>query len=299
MSSLDASRVLLVGGGAPAAVVRSSLAAVGQRPVVVLCRPAVAARLAGDVAGSVVVESAGSVSGAVVADRVRAGRFDRVLVVPGAGVGPTAIRAALGDAAVPISAAGRPRHRRLRRVTGTPQRVALFLVSFGFYLLIGDVTGFDVVTGALSALVAVALLSRVTFVDSPRLRRSLPRALRAVLFLPYLLWQIALANVALAAVLLRPSLPIDPSLECVETAADSDLERAVLANSITLTPGTLTLDVRGSTLLVHALTASSRADLRAGTLESAVRFVFAGRDARSDSDSSSGTATPEAGEDDG
>jgi multicomponent Na+:H+ antiporter subunit E len=77
-------------------------------------------------------------------------------------------------------------------------------------------------------------------------------------------------------VLLDPRLPIDPSVEEIDVTAESDLERAVLANSITLTPGTLTVDVRDSTLVVHALTDASREGLRDGTLQRAVRFVFGG-----------------------
>jgi multicomponent Na+:H+ antiporter subunit E len=282
MSSFEARRVLLVGGDAPAAAIRSSLAATDADAVVVLCRAAVAARVSADRSsvGSVTVESVDDVTAPAVVDRVRAGRFDRVDVVPGAGVAVTAIREALaeGDVAVPVSTADRSRRRRLRLPTGRAERAAIFLAAFGFYLLLGDLTGFDVATGAASALVVALLLARVTFVEPPRPGRTLPRLLRATLFLPYLLWQILRANVGLAAVLLDPRLPIDPSVERVETATESDLERAVLANSISLTPGTLTVDVRGSTLLVHALTASSRSDLRDGTLESAVRYVFAGRD---------------------
>ena len=170
----------------------------------------------------------------------------------------------------------RPRRRRLRRPTGWGQRATLFALAFGFYLLLGEVTAFDLVTGAVSAAVVVLLLSRITFAESPTVRRTLPRVARAVAFVPYLLWKIVRANLALAVVLLDPRLPIDPSIEEIDVTAESDLERAVLANSITLTPGTLTVDVRDSTLVVHALTDGSREGLRDGTFQRAVRFVFGG-----------------------
>lgn len=170
---------------------------------------------------------------------------------------------------------GRPR-RRLRRRPGWPKRATLFALAFGFYLLLGEVTAFDLVTGAVSAAVVLLLLSRITFTESPTVRRTLPRVARAVAFVPYLLWAILRANLALAMVLLDPRLPIDPSVEEIDVTAESDLERAVLANSITLTPGTLTVDVRDSTLVVHALTDASREGLRDGTLQRAVRFVFGG-----------------------
>jgi multisubunit Na+/H+ antiporter MnhE subunit len=189
---------------------------------------------------------------------------------------------------VPLHARGRP--RRLAWATGTPQRVALFGVAFGFYLLLGDVTAFDVATGAASALVVVALLDHVAFVESPTLGRTLPRIARAAAFLPWVVWEAVKANLAVAAVLLRPSLPIEPTIEVVETGAESDLERAVLANAITLTPGTLTVDVREDEFVVHTLTAGSRVGLLDGRVERAVRRVFGGRP-----DAASGGPGDEAG----
>jgi multicomponent Na+:H+ antiporter subunit E len=184
---------------------------------------------------------------------------------------------------VPTRARGRP--RRLAWATGTGKRVALFVVAFGFYLLLGDVTAFDVATGAASGVVVVALLDRVAFVESPTLGRTLPRVARAAAFFPWVVWEAVKANLSVAAVLLRPSLPVDPTIEVVETEAESDLERAVLANAVTLTPGTLTVDVREGEFVVHTLTPASRAGLLDGRVERAVRWVFRG-------------STPEEGADD-
>ncbi|WP_435348777.1 Na+/H+ antiporter subunit E [Haloarchaeobius sp. HRN-SO-5] len=226
------------------------------------------------------VEVLGPFSVDTLADAIETAAAERVVVDPH--VSRSSLRSHLPE--VPIHVRPRPTsprrsHRRLRRRTGWAQRATLFALSFGFYLLLGDQTPFDVVTGAIAATVVVLLLSHVTFTAPPTLRRSLPRVARAVLFLPYLVWEILRANVAMAAVLLDPRLPIDPSLEAVDVAADSDLERAILANSITLTPGTLTVDVDDSSLVVHTLTEASRTSLRERTLERAVGFVFRGREA--------------------
>ena len=172
-----------------------------------------------------------------------------------------------------------PGRRRLRQPTGWPQRAVIFGLAFGFYLLLGQVTAFEIVTGVVSALVVVLLLSRVTFTGTPTLGRTIPRVGRALLYLPSLLWEIIEANVALTIVLLDPRLPIDPSIETIDVDAESDLELAVLANSITLTPGTVTVDVRDSTLVVHTLTEESRKSLQDGSLRRAVRTVFHGREA--------------------
>ncbi len=211
----------------------------------------------------------------------------RVLVDPGVAtsLSVTALRERLGDGpSVRVAeecersdvGPTRRRARRLRHSTGTAQRVAVFGVSLVFYLVLGDLTAFDLVTGVVSATVVTLVLSRVTFTDAPTLRRTLPRVGRAALFLPYLLWEVLRANLSLALVLVDPRLPIDPDVETVPIAAESDLERAVLANTISLTPGTVTVDVQPTELRVHTLTADSRAGLRAGSLQRAVRFVFGG-----------------------
>ncbi|WP_247381133.1 Na+/H+ antiporter subunit E [Halorientalis brevis] len=207
-------------------------------------------------------------------------RPDVVVVDPAAPVAIADLRSRTADAPIrvyPPSSAHARRRRRLRRAPGLAQGVTIFGLAFAFYLLLGHVNAFDVVTGIACAAAVARLLSRVTFTAAPTVQRTLPRLARATLFVPYLVWEIAKANLWLAVVLVDPRLPIDPSVENVAIEAESSLERAVLANSITLTPGTVAVDVGESSLVVHTLTASARGALRDGTLERAVRFVFGGR----------------------
>lgn len=53
---------------------------------------------------------------------------------------------------------------------------------------------------------------------------------------------------------LNPRLPVEPCLVILSTRLEDDVTRTMLANSVTLTPGTLTVDVDGDRFLVHALT---------------------------------------------
>jgi multicomponent Na+:H+ antiporter subunit E len=94
---------------------------------------------------------------------------------------------------------------------------------------------------------------------------------------PYLFWEILKANVQDAAVILHPRLPIDPRMTRITPAVWGGLPVTTLANSITLTPGTLTVRIRGRSLKVHTLLPASREDLFDGSLERAVRFVYYGR----------------------
>jgi len=176
-----------------------------------------------------------------------------------------------------ISVARAPVGRRIARPPltlprATSRLIATFGVSFAFYLSLGDPTSpYDLATGVLSAGIVATILSRVAFERGPSVR-SLASAARACLFLPYLLYAVVRANLAMAAVVLNPRLPIHPSIVRVP-APEPRVGRALLANSITLTPGTLTVDVVDDELVVHALTSRSRADLEAGRLARAVSFV--------------------------
>jgi len=95
-------------------------------------------------------------------------------------------------------------------------------------------------------------------------RTSYVAALRFLTYVPWLLWQIVLSNLHVIRVILSPSLPIHPSVVRVRAPLRSDFVWTVFANSITLTPGTLTLDVDGGEALVHALTESTARDLESG-----------------------------------
>ena len=175
-----------------------------------------------------------------------------------------------------------PGQARARRsplvIRSTPVQVgSLFLVSFLFYqLLAGQLYWFDLVTGVISATIVAVGLSRVTFHRDPSLR-SLRKLGRMVIYIPYLLVEIVKANVAIAAVILHPRLPIEPRLTRVRTAVWGGMPVTTLANSITLTPGTLSVRVDGRSLTVHTLVPSAREDLFDGGLERAVRYVFYGR----------------------
>jgi multicomponent Na+:H+ antiporter subunit E len=155
---------------------------------------------------------------------------------------------------------------------------ALVGLSFCFYqLLAGAFSAFDLVTGGVTALVVAGSLSRISFGRDPTPTETPVRLARGVLYVPYLFWEILVANVAVAAVILLPWKSIDPEMTRIRPAVYGALPITSLANSITLTPGTLTVRVQGRELLVHTLIPSAREDLFDGGLERAIRFLFYGR----------------------
>jgi multicomponent Na+:H+ antiporter subunit E len=209
-------------------------------------------------------------------DHLAAHDVDHVLVDPDV-PGADAIRAA--DGTVERVPRGRERQRRqLVHDGGVVRFAATFTLSYLFYLSLGNpFDPFDLVTGVPVAGVVATLLSSTLFETPPAPGTILPRLGRATLFVPYLLYEVAKANLAVAAVILRPSLPIDPQMVALTDVPDDRFERALLANAITLTPGTVTVDVRADRFVVHTLTASTRRGLVAGSLTRAVAYVFHGR----------------------
>jgi multicomponent Na+:H+ antiporter subunit E len=92
----------------------------------------------------------------------------------------------------------------------------------------------------------------------------------------YWLWlgrEIFRSSLEVARAVLHPGLPISPRM--IELKADSEhlFDQVVLANSITLTPGTLTLDVHEGTIKVHTLTEAGAQDLMAGEMKQRVTRI--------------------------
>lgn len=85
--------------------------------------------------------------------------------------------------------------------------------------------------------------------------------LRLLVYTLWLFWQIVLSSIQVAIVVVHPKLPISPCLIRFRTTLPHALARLTLATSITLTPGTVTVDVQDEEFLVHALTRQSANEL--------------------------------------
>lgn len=168
--------------------------------------------------------------------------------------------------------------RLIQRAIDFKAYAVTFVLSFLFYQVIGGFAGpLDYATGAISAGITAIVLSGVTFQRQLQARRAFWTSLRWFLYVPYLFWEIAKANIQVVYVVLHPSMPIDPSMEEFSPAVPYGLPVTTLANSITLTPGTVTVDVRDGKFHIHTLTQEARDGIYDGSLERATRFVFFGR----------------------
>lgn len=90
----------------------------------------------------------------------------------------------------------------------------------------------------------------------------------AARFVGRFLIEIVLANIEVAKIVLNPALPVEPQIVRFKTRLKKPVSRVILANAITLTPGTLTVDIEGDEFVVHALTSAAGTGVADWVLES-------------------------------
>lgn len=124
------------------------------------------------------------------------------------------------------------------------------------YIIIGLVSsvGISIITQPL------LLLARETPDASPQPAWYLPW-LRLAAYFPWLMGQLVQANLQVAWLVIQPRLPIEPQIIYFRQPLPSPVAHVVLANSITLTPGTVTVDLEGDLYTVHALSTAAATSL--------------------------------------
>jgi len=123
-------------------------------------------------------------------------------------------------------------------------------------MLNGSLALDSVLTGIVVALaISILFCSGLSFFTE---FRATPQAFIAgIFYYLYFFKELVKANFKLALIVLSPSLPINPGIVKVRTKLKSRMGRLMLANSITLTPGTLTMELDGEWLYVHCVTVQS------------------------------------------
>jgi multicomponent Na+:H+ antiporter subunit E len=128
----------------------------------------------------------------------------------------------------------------------------LCVVLFGFWLaLSGHYTPFLLLMGALSSAFCVALVSRMGIIDAETVPLQIKPALP--LYWLWLGWEIVKANVDVAKIILSRRMPLAQQFVHVAANQKTEMGRVIFANSITLTPGTVTVETSEGGFLVHAL----------------------------------------------
>lgn len=90
--------------------------------------------------------------------------------------------------------------------------------------------------------------------------------IRAIIYLLVFIKNLIKSNIDIMKRVLNPKLPINPGIVEVSTKADTDLRKLIVANSITLTPGTITLDIVDDKMYVHWIDVTTDDKEKAGEL---------------------------------
>jgi len=146
---------------------------------------------------------------------------------------------------------------------------SLLFVAVVWLLLSGHYTALILSFGAVSSLIVIWFMWRMARVDEKL--DILPIRPRVLYYLLWLMWQVVLSNIDLVRRIWDPTLPIRPTWQRLDIKVTSSLAKTLYANSITLTPGTLTTDVREDHFMVHSLSPDGIEDLRKGGMEEQIQ----------------------------
>lgn len=158
--------------------------------------------------------------------------------------------------------------------SGLENFIATFFMLFIFWVLLsGKFDLFHLTIGFICSIVVAQLTHDLLFANV-RVGEIWVIVWRFIAYIPWLTCQIIQANIYVAYLALSPKMPIDPQILRFRTKLESDISWVTLANSITLTPGTITMDIKNGEFFVHALDRKVADDLHAGDMEDRVAHIF-------------------------
>ena len=158
------------------------------------------------------------------------------------------------------------------------RRLAVFTILFIVWVVFsGHFDPLHLGLGLACAALVAAVSSDLLLPTTARLQVSV--GWRFLAYIPWLLWEVVLANLQVIGLILRPA-GIRSQVVRFKTSLPGDVAKVALGTSITLTPGTVTMDIDGDEFFVHALSDKAAADLKSGAMERRVAQVFVAPDTR-------------------
>ena len=152
--------------------------------------------------------------------------------------------------------------------------IAAFILLFGFWILLsGKFDLFHLTLGFICSMI-IAFLSYNLLFANVRVGEIRLIAIRFLRYIPWLFYQIITSNFHVAKLVLSPKMPIDPKIIKFKTKLESDISWITLANSITLTPGTITIDIMDGEFFVHAISKKVADDLNEGEMEDRIAHIY-------------------------
>jgi len=131
------------------------------------------------------------------------------------------------------------------------KHIVLFIVALVLWLLLTWTLNWQhLLTGCIIALLISFLFSNIAIEDAHKCFQ-VKRWFWFLLFIPIFIWECIKANIDVAYRVLHPKMPISPGIVKIKTNLKSEIAQTFLANSITMTPGTLSVDINGQYLYIH------------------------------------------------
>ena len=157
-----------------------------------------------------------------------------------------------------------------------------FVILFAFWLLLsGHYQTKYIIIGAISAGLVTFFTNDVFHFAlrrgesvEPKTKLILLQLWRFLLYLPWLLSRIIMANLQVAYLVLHPKMPIDPGLLVFRTQMRKGIAQVTLANSITLTPGTITTSLEDGQYIIHTLNRPLAGELEDATMQNKIAGVY-------------------------
>jgi len=129
--------------------------------------------------------------------------------------------------------------------------IAIFILSLIFWLLLTfRLTLPNIITGSVAALICSLIFSKYYFRSVHKFLQP-HRYLWFIVYLIVFIWECIKANFDVAYRVIHPAMPIRPGIVKVKTSLKSEFARTLLANSITMTPGTITVDIIDDYFYIH------------------------------------------------
>ncbi len=147
------------------------------------------------------------------------------------------------------------------------------IAMFAFWILLSGEFTFILITSGVIASLIVAYLSHDIFIGKADFKTETGRVFRFIVYVPWLLWEIVLANVEIACLVLSPKSLVDPQIVRLKPDLKTDLGIVTLANSITLTPGTVTIEANREEFVIHAIWQKSAEGIISGEMQQKVKWI--------------------------
>ena len=149
--------------------------------------------------------------------------------------------------------------------------IILFVSLFIFwFILSGLIAPFMLFLGLISTAFVVYIINRMDLIDEEISFHNFS-IMGLLLYLPWLLKEIIISNIKVCSYIVMPNKKMNPQIIKVKSSQISDLGHVLYANSITLTPGTVTIDVDGDVFTVHTLDHQFKESLESNEMDRKIK----------------------------